>query len=386
MMPVQIASDPAPQAPPIPTSTEADRPRFEQEQQSFHRAMPIQRLLGGGMSYADATALHKMADAGIDWISGGEWLGERNLRRAQGAATATTQRACLLFASACFRFAQMAIPIDTARKHGLYERMIAAFGTAGSLDVPAIEKHEIDWKSGKLCGWLLRPVAAIAPPVVIIMGGFDGWREEYHAGAAALVERGIAAFLMDGPGQGETRLFHKLYFDGDFPDAFTTAAGYLRGLDGIGDCVGIWGNSFGGFLAAATVAANPSFDALCVNGGTVRPLELPERFPRFFEKVAALIGSPTREAAQAIMDPLDLRADVAKIRCPLLQLHSVPDSVFLLENARLIHDDASSTDKTLLIWEDGDHCMYNHSDEKNMVVGDWFCRHLAGSASSRDGT
>lgn len=378
-MPVQIPTDPDPAAPPEALAID-DRSVFAQEQESYRRAMPVQRLLGGGMSYADARALHGMADAGIDWAAGGEWLGERNLRRARSAATAATQKTCLLFASACFRFAQVAIPTDTARKRDLYTRMIDAFGEAGSFDRPAMEKHEIAWKSGKLCGWLMRPLGSSAPPVVIIIGGFDGWREEYYGGAVELVKRGMAAFLMDGPGQGETRLFHHLYFDRDFRAAFSAAATYLRGLECVGERIGIWGNSFGGFIAAATAAADPSFDALCVNGGTVSPLELPDRFPRFFEKVQALAGSEGRKQARAMMKQMDITDAVANILCPLLQLHSVPDSVFLLENARRIHDGASSADKTILVWEDGDHCMYNHSDEKNMVVGDWFCQRLAGDS------
>jgi esterase/lipase len=72
------------------------------------------------------------------------------------------------------------------------------------------------------------------------------------------------------------------------------------------------------------------------------------------------------------MDGIEMREDIAKITCPLLQLHGAPDQVFLLENARLIFDDATSDDKRLLIWEDGDHCLYNHSDEKNALITDWF--------------
>lgn len=368
-----IPSDPAPAGAPV-AAPDAGRTAFDQEQDSYRRAMPIQRLLGGGMRHADAVALNAMGDAGIAWVDGGEWLGERNLRLAGVAASLPSARACFRFASACFRFAQVVVPTDDARKRSLLTRMIDAFAAAGALDDPAVEKHEIPWMKGKLCGWLMRPAELTDAPTVIVFGGFDGWREEYHSGAVALVERGVAAFLVDGPGQGEARLMHRLYLDPGFPDAFATVASYLRALPGLSQRVGIWGNSLGGFLAAQSVATTGAFDALCVNGGTILPRELPDRFPRFQVKVEAMAGSAER--AVAIMREFDLSPTVASITCPLLQLHGAPDQVFLLENARRIHDGAESADKTLKVWDDGDHCLYNHGDDKNMIVADWFAQRL----------
>lgn len=357
---------------------------FHAEQDSLRRAMPLARLMGSGMAHADAVTLHAAGANGVRWEDCGEWLGERNLRIAARAGTSVSVRDWHRRASACFRAAQAAIPTDTARKRDLFARMVASFAAAAAMDSPVTEKHDIPWRSGRLCGWLVRPPLVERPPVVIIIGGFDGWREEYHPGAVALAERGVAAFLLDGPGQGESRLFHGLYLDAEFPAAFAAAADYLRDSCAVDPDIGIWGNSLGGFLAARTAIGFPDrFAALCVNGGTVRPLELPERFPRFFEKVQAMVGTADRETARSIMRGFDISAEAAHIRMPLLQLHSVPDQVFLLENARLIHDRAASPGKTLAIWEDGDHCIYNHSDEKNAMVADWFAGQLGGRGGSR---
>ena len=69
--------------------------------------------------------------------------------------------------------------------------------------------------------------------------------------------------------------------------------------------------------------------------------------------------------------------DLARLQCPLLVLHGTPDRVFLIENARALFDGAASDDKTFLEWADGDHCIYNHSHEKHVLVGDWLADHLA---------
>lgn len=349
---------------------------FAREQDSLRRAMPIQRLIGGGMRYDDARAIHAMSDAGTAWQDAGRWLGERNCRIAEVAMTPIGARTFYRYAAACFRVGQVALPTDTPVKRELHAAMVDAFGEAGRRDDPVTEKHEIPWRSGALCGWLIRPRGVAPPPVVIVMGGFDGWREEYWPGAEQLVLRGIAAFLVDGPGQGETRLRHSIYIDADFPAAFSAVADYLRADQRLANVAGIWGNSLGGFLAARTVVEDSRFAAVCVNGGSVRPIELPERFPRFWEKVEAMVGSTDRVLARALFEKFDLSELATAIICPMLQLHGELDQVFLLENARLIHDRASSIDKTLLVWPDGDHCIYNHSEEKTVVIADWFASRL----------
>ena len=367
--------DPAPTTEP-PGSPGQGTAAFTLEQESHRRAMPVQRLLGSGMRWDDALAIHAMSSERVGWDRAAEWLGERNVREAKAARTPVGRRAFFRFASACYRVGQAALPADTDRKRALHAMMVEAFGRAAALDEPPTEKVEIAWRGGRLCGWLARPAGVQAPAVVIIMGGFDGWREEYWPGAQHLVERGLAAFLADGPGQGETRLKHELYLDADVHLAFSAMADHLIADKRVGNTVGIWGNSLGGCLAARTAAADPRFGAVCVNSGTVRPMELPERFPRFWAKVEALVGTADRRIARQVLQALDITQMVVSIACPVLQLHGVPDQVFLLENARAICDEAGSGDKTLLIWDDGDHCIYNHSDEKNIIVADWFASRL----------
>jgi pimeloyl-ACP methyl ester carboxylesterase len=115
----------------------------------------------------------------------------------------------------------------------------------------------------------------------------------------------------------------------------------------------------------------------------MRPLEILDRFPRFLERFAAMIGTADDEAVRAVMRELDLAAAAPRIRCPLLVLHGAPDQIFLLENARPIYDLAAAADKTLMVWDDGDHCLYNHAHEKHCLVADWFRERLEGGPATR---
>ena len=357
-----------------------EMPEWRAEADAHKRAMPLQRLLGNGMDYADAVELYQRVDAGEPWAEAGLRLGEHDLARAESALQAgntATARSWLLYAASCFRVGQVPLGDDDPRKKAMYKQLISAYGKAGALADPPAEHAEIPYQDGALCGWLLRPAAGGKPPVVIVMGGFDGWREEYHIGATYLLERGLAVFLVDGPGQGETRLFHGLHMKPGVEKAFSTMIDYLHADPRIAPTVGIWGNSMGGYLAALTAATDPRIAACVVNGGTTRPVETVERYRRFITKVQLLLGIDDPDVARQVMGTFVLDQDLlGALRCPLLVLHGTPDQVFLIDNARALYDQAGTADKAFREFPDGDHCIYNHSHEKHTIIGDWLADRL----------
>lgn len=83
--------------------------------------------------------------------------------------------------------------------------------------------------------------------------------------------------------------------------------------------------------------------------------------------------------ALRILRSFDLTETSDQICCPLLQLRSENDNVFLLSPARLIYDGAASTDKTIYVWSQGDHCLYDRPEERNLTIADWFASRLADS-------
>lgn len=366
------------------------QPPWKAAAEAHKRAMPLQRLTGNGMDYADVVALYADVDSGTPWDEAAEKLGDRNMERAQRDATAghtLSARSWYLAASCCYRVGQVVLA-DGPRKNSVFSKMVAAYRLAGELFDPPFEHLDIPHRGGTVSGWLELPsgeAPATGWPVVIVVGGFDGWREEYHVGATYLRERGIAAFLLDGPGQGETRLFGGLVLDHDFPAAFSAVVDHLVAHPRLNGTVAIWGNSMGGFLAAAVAASDARIAACCVNGGTTRPAEILERFSRFVSKVQPLLGIDDPDKAVAEMGTYLLTdAHLASLTCPLLVLHGTPDQVFLIENARALHDRAATSDKTFLEWADGDHCIYNHSHDKHTRVSDWFADHLTGATDNLD--
>jgi len=306
------------------------------------RALPMQRLIGNGMEYSDAVAIHAMAEEGVLWPQAAAWLGDGNLQRvhaACAAANVATARSYYLFASACYRFGQSALIRDDAAKELLYSKGRDAFASAMRLAEPPGKRVEVPFGTGTLSGWQLRPSGVDRPPVVMIFGGADGWREEYHSGAEYLLQRGVGALLIDGPGQGESRIVGKVYAQSQPERAYSAVVEAVLRLPSVGP-VGTWGNSLGGCFAARTAAHDPRLAACCVNGGSARPVEVLDRFPRFIERICAMLGQDDHQAARDMLAGLEIEPSANRISCPLLVLHGGQDRIFLLENAKSLYDAA----------------------------------------------
>lgn len=369
-----------------PPSSRADNEPEIGALKAAQRALPIQRLCGNGMDFADAVQLHQMADLLVPWPEAACFIGDANERRATQAeenGDLSTAIARYQYAAAAYRFAQSPLMFDTAEKISIYRKSLSAFSQAARLAPEQYEKISIDHKHSALTGWLIRERSVELPrsrSVVIVFGGADGWREEYHQGALEILGRGLSVLLLDLPGQGETRLLNRLFLCANVEHAIDVAVTWLRKNAGF-ENVGLWGNSLGGSFAARAAAKLPGIDAVCVNGGAVNPAEIVDKFPRFIDRIKAMVGTDDRATALTVLESSGLASIENNIHCPLLVLHGGADPLLSENNVTSIASDAPSRDKTLIIWDDGDHCIYNHTEEKHEIVSDWFRKRLQEASS-----
>jgi len=210
---------------------------------------------------------------------------------------------------------------------------------------------------------------------VLLFGGQSGWGLTYLPLARGLAARGVATFLAEGPGQGETRLEHGIYVDVDVPAAYQVFVSYLSEERRFGS-IGIWGNSFGGLWAAKTAARDPRLKACCVNGCFAYPKILSFRMAA--EQSRAMLGRDDDQAVQANFDRMRWRPEEDRIRCPLLVLHGGSDPLIQLADQQPFLDTAETSDATLRVWSDGEHTIYNHAAERTAFVSDWFAERLLG--------
>ncbi|MEV5411099.1 alpha/beta fold hydrolase [Thermopolyspora sp. NPDC052614] len=335
------------------------------------RAMPVTRMLDYGMDHWDATHLFN-APVERPWHEVAAELADAQLARAQAAAArgdVETAVACFRRAAAALIFAQMAFNADNATKRALYKRLVEAYQAAADLDTELrVERLSIPFKGSHCTAWLVRPRADRPGPAVVIVGGQSGWGPAYHRQAEALARRGLSTVLLEAPGQGETRMSGGLHLDGNVDQVFSATLDAVSARTGYNGPYGVWGNSFGGLLAARAAVHDDRFGACCVNGADARPEPRPFRTAR--EQAQALLGVGTDEEVAAALRTLWLDPSVDRMSAALLVLHGGLDPLVTLDQQKVFLD--LSERSTLRVWEDGEHTIYNHSAERTEFVGDWF--------------
>ncbi len=99
-----------------------------------------------------------------------------------------------------------------------------------------------------MVGVLRQPPGAGPHPVVIMIPGLDSAKEELRSTEELFLERGLATFSVDGPGQGEAE--YDLAIRGDWEVPGAAIIGHLAAeptLDA--GRIGVWGVSLGGYYA-----------------------------------------------------------------------------------------------------------------------------------------
>jgi alpha-beta hydrolase superfamily lysophospholipase len=352
--------------PPLPVNTNDEE--LTRSNAAHARSMPLARMLDYGMTFADAMRLHRLAAEGVAWVIASEWLGDQNRSRAVTAATQHSRARGFLAASSCYRFAQSALDGDTAERKRIYREVVESFAQGVALLPHPPERLDFETVSGTACGWLFQPPGK-ASAVVVIFGGADGWREAYFTQSADLLVEGLAVLLLDCPGQGESRLFRNSWLT---PDIGLDIAAVAETLRRRFSAVGLWGNSLGGTFAVLAATTGARIDAVCSNSGSARPAEAGERFPRFLDKIAAMAGSSSRSDGERLLVSLEAVDRLPDLTCPILVLHGGADTLFSQAGVQQLHDLCRADDRTMLVWADGEHCLYFHAAERNALVAGWF--------------
>jgi hypothetical protein len=166
-----------------------------------------------------------------------------------------------------------------------------------------VERLAIPFGDATLDGYLFSPAAAAGPsPLVAIVNGLDTpISDGMMIGVQDAVERGYAALVFDGPGQG-----HALYASGltagpDFEEVLPAAldAAFAHPAVGGGDCA-LLGVSHGGYLAARAAAFEPRVAALILDPGIMRVVD--GALGQFPDEVAARFRAGDREGFETALE------------------------------------------------------------------------------------
>ena len=342
--------------------------------EALRRAMPVTRMIDYGMQRAHAEAAHAKSMDGGDWdailsaIADAEEVEAGDLE-ALGKRTEAAEK--WHSAAAALIFAQLRFNFDSARKVELYKRMSADFAQFARRSVLPVERVTMNPGIGEMFGWHFRS-AGKPRAAVVVFGGLSGWSTAYRSMAEMLRAEGIDCLLVDGPGQGDSRLLGGVYLTDEAPAGFGHFIDYLEMQLGPVP-VGIWGNSFGGLFAALTSVADDRIRACCINGAPAR-CEVPS-FRTPTEQLAAMFGKRDLLGLDDQMRALSFDPS-EPIKCPVLVLEGGADPLVPLgaQDAFLVGNSDPRTAKRT--WQDGEHTIYNHARERNDFVTQWFASTL----------
>lgn len=361
--------------------TEEATSRLSAESQAALRQFSLARTTGYGLNYADAVELRARVIEGQDWRSAATEIANVCLRRAEGApeiAGKPTRIAYLRRASALLRMSQMMMVPDTAERRTIFARAAEIYAQAAELSADR-ERVTIQTDGGPLAGWLI-PAHDAAVASVIVIGGVEGWAMDFDSLGEALAARGLDALLLDGPGQGETRLTHEHYLTEKWPAAYGRAVDFLAQRSP-GQPIGFIGNSMGGSVAMAVVAQDTRIRACVDNGGIHAPWLVSPSMGTFFAKMVTACGTTEPDQAVAVWRTVTPLADGPNAGYPLLIVHGGEDPMISMDLAQILFKSAPTQDKQMVVFSDGNHCVYNHKHDRDAIVADWMRARVCGLPS-----
>ena len=245
---------------------------------------------------------------------------------------------------------------------------------------PPGERHEIPFDNAALVGVLRRPGRGNDSPAVILVPGLDSTKEEFRATEALFLERGLATFSVDGPGQGEAE--YDLAIRGDWEVVGRTLVDHLTAQPGIDEQrIGVWGVSLGGYYAPRLVSGVDQVRACIALSGPFDFGEIWDDLPELTRSTFVVRSKSSDESeARSKARALSLAGRTKLISCPLQVVTGKLDRIIPWRQAqRLVDEVASGVDYVLL--EDGHHGCANVAYKHRYRSADWMATQLLGSVT-----
>ncbi|MEP7026220.1 MAG: alpha/beta hydrolase, partial [Actinomycetota bacterium] len=163
------------------------------------------RFTANGVDPADFARVTAAIDRWDDWCA--QWSRAAAQHEALGRAALDEGRGIsggqhLAQASVYYHFAKFLFVHDLAQLWEAHRHATACLTDALPFLSPPGERVEIPFGGGVLAGILRRPPGVWPAPAVVLIPGLDSAKEEFRNTEQLFLDRGLATFSVDGPGQG----------------------------------------------------------------------------------------------------------------------------------------------------------------------------------------
>jgi len=342
------------------------------------------RFTANGVDASDYARITKPLTRWDEWCAAWCAGAQEHLQLGETALSEGRNRTAGEFfarAATYFHFGKFLFVHDRDQAKSAHARAVDAINRAIPLFEPAGSREEIAFEGSTMVGIFRMPDHDDPHPTVILVPGLDSTKEEFREVERSFLERGMATFALDGPGQGEAEWTLPIR-----PEWEKVGESVIRHLSSMpqvdSERLGVWGVSLGGFYAARMASADLPIKAtidlagpynLGASWNSLNPLTR-----RAFE-VRSFSSSP-EEAERRAWD-LTLEGFAEKISSPLLVIMGKRDRLFPWQDGeRLVREASGEADFLLL--EEGNHGCANVIYRHRPLSADWMAARLGAKESS----
>jgi pimeloyl-ACP methyl ester carboxylesterase len=330
------------------------------------------RFTSQGVDMNDFGAVTASLERWDDWLPA--WVANGDIhaglaREAEEHGRTLTAGEAWVRAALAYHFAKFVWMVDMDRYVDAQNRAIAAIREAHRLLDPTAERIEIPLDGFTMAGNLRRPRGIEPPPLVLLLAGLDSTKEEFFNWEQVFLDRGLATFSFDGPGQGETGLHSPIY-----PDYERAVSAVLDVLEGF-ERIAVAGVSLGGYYAPRAAAYEKRIHAVAGISGPFNFGDCWETMPRpTRETVAHHTGASSLEEAREKAAELDLSDAAPRIDQPMLVVTGKLDRLIPWQQSERIAKAAPNA--TWVLFEDGNHVCNNIPYKYRPLTADWLAEQL----------
>ena len=337
------------------------------------------RFTTNGVTVADFERLTTSIERWEDWCAAWSSAGaehERLGRLALGEQRNRSAGEHLAQAAVYYHFAKFLFVDDLEQMRVAHRSAVRCLDDALPHLHPPGRRVEIPFEGARLVGVLRTPQGVGPWPTVVMIPGLDSAKEEFRSTETLFLDRGVATFSVDGPGQGEAE--YELPIRGDWSQPGHAVLDALAERPEVDpERIGVWGVSLGGYYAPRMAAAVGDRVKACVAlAGPYNFADCWDRLPDL-TRAAFRVRSrgATEDEARRNAATLDLTGHAAKITAPLLVVSGRKDRLIPWQHAARLADEAP--DSTPLILPDGNHGCMNVAAHHRPYTADWVAARLA---------
>lgn len=337
------------------------------------------RMLADGVPFQDYDAARRLDDAS-QWF--GFWtktagryeeLGERAL----GLGHLVSAGELLWQASLSFHYAQFLWFHEPELRESGQNSKAALYRRASPYLVTAAERVDLSFGDASIPAYLRLPPGAGPHPCVVLIGGLESTKEESLLFENMCLQRGLATFAFDGPGQGE--MFFDVKIQSDFERYTSAVIDYLETRPELDSRrLGVLGRSLGGHYALRSAAVDHRVQVCVAWGAFVDMSDWEGMPPHVHDGFAYLTGANTQaEAAEILQEALNIGDLIGAIECPTYILQGAHDRIFSTHQTTLLASAIAGKENfQLRVEPDGDHCCHNMAHIVRPRMADWLIERL----------